>query len=657
MPSRPLFPPPTSPHVVTTSGYHLLLTLTIIVSTVVILTVFLLYLYYTFKTHCGLKTIPFSTSPSILTNVSTKFPPLRRFSHQHLRRATNNFHPSTSLGRGASATVFLATTNKKPIAIKLLHDCEGQNFNSEETFLNELRLFSSVIAPSPFVVTLIGYSVGNSNVKMEKKKKKKKEMVLVYEYLKNGSLQEVLFRSAPQSESESPVVLEWERRFGIICDVARGLKFLHLDCDPPVIHGDIKPSNVLLDVDFNAKISDFGLSRVKNNDELVNVVCSTSPTVQPPVKFTMGFRGSSPSSLKKNACLKEKEMMVTFSCEDDLFSIDHSKELSGNITAPVYSPASGELLPASDEWWWRQNGSGELSSRDYVSEWIGSQICSISDPDWQEDTADKISPVKCKNATTQKREHRELPVSSVDDIIVGDTKHKKMEDWWKEEYFEDIKKRKKNIQKTKHKYVKIFRFKKRTQDAVDGEEKPSRWLLKKRRKKKKKMEVRDSSTGGSDIFSKELGSATSMRGTICYMAPELGSAVNHLMEKTDIYSLGVLILVIVSGRRPLHVLSSPMKLERANLISWCKQLAQSGDVLSLVDERLGGEFNKKEATLCINLALMCLHRLPELRPEIGEILGILNGEVDLPVVPLEFSPSPPSKRSRRKPKSLQIGSI
>uniref|UniRef100_A0A2P2NP06 Protein kinase domain-containing protein n=1 Tax=Rhizophora mucronata TaxID=61149 RepID=A0A2P2NP06_RHIMU len=144
-----------------------------------------------------------------------------------------------------------------------------------------------------------------------------------------------------------------------------------------------------------------------------------------------------------------------------------------------------------------------------------------------------------------------------------------------------------------------------------------------------------------------------MRGTLCYVAPEYGGC-GYLMEKADIYSLGVLILVIVSGRRPLHVLASPMSLEKANLISWCRHLAQAGNILELVDERLKDEYSKEQASLCINLALACLQKVPEWRPDIGDIVKILKGEMDLPPISFEFSPSPPSKflnRSKRKQKA------
>ncbi|URE42222.1 STYKc [Musa troglodytarum] len=180
--------------------------------------------------------------------------------------------------------------------------------------------------------------------------------------------------------------------------------------------------------------------------------------------------------------------------------------------------------------------------------------------------------------------------------------------------------------------------------VVHGDIKPSNVLL------GFDFQAKISDFGLSRVFSRELSSTTSMRGTVCYVAPECHGC-ERLMEKADIYSFGVLILVIVSGRRPLHVLSSPVKLEKANLVSWCRQLAQMGNLLELVDERLKSSYNKEQAGLCINLALLCLQRIPELRPDSGDVVKILEGEMELPVVPCEFSPSPNARhlsRSRRK---------
>lgn len=86
-------------------------------------------------------------------------------------------------------------------------------------------------------------------------------MALVYELMSNGSLQDCLLRR------KCPELMEWNKRYAIAVDVAKGLEYLHHCCNPPIIHGDIKPSNVLLDCDFNPKIGDFGLARLKSDTE------------------------------------------------------------------------------------------------------------------------------------------------------------------------------------------------------------------------------------------------------------------------------------------------------------------------------------------------------------------------------------------------------
>ncbi|XP_024543302.1 receptor-like serine/threonine-protein kinase At4g25390 [Selaginella moellendorffii] len=135
-----------------------------------------------------------------------------------------------------------------------------------------------------------------------------------------------------------------------------------------------------------------------------------------------------------------------------------------------------------------------------------------------------------------------------------------------------------------------------------------------------------------------VSSTTSMRGTVCYAAPEYGGA-GILSEKSDVYSFGVLVLVIVAGRRPLQVVSPSVEFERANLTSWARHLVHNGDVLELVDPSLRGEFSREQAALCIMVALQCIQRLPASRPSMAEVVRVVSGEAQLP--PLElFSPSP-----------------
>uniref|UniRef100_A0A2P2KCB1 Uncharacterized protein MANES_06G140400 n=1 Tax=Rhizophora mucronata TaxID=61149 RepID=A0A2P2KCB1_RHIMU len=133
-----------------------------------------------------------------------------------------------------------------------------------------------------------------------------------------------------------------------------------------------------------------------------------------------------------------------------------------------------------------------------------------------------------------------------------------------------------------------------------------------------------------------------MRGTVCYVAPECGGG-GHLSEKSDVYSFGVLLLVLVAGRRPLEVTNSPMsELQRANLMHWARNLACAGKLLDLVDQSI--QFlDQDQAQLCMTVALLCLQKAPARRPWMKEVVGMLTGELQAPQLPIEFSPSPPSR--------------
>ncbi|KAJ4967563.1 hypothetical protein NE237_019412 [Protea cynaroides] len=117
---------------------------------------------------------------------------------------------------------------------------DATSLQAEREFQNGLQVLGGL--RSPYVITLLGYCA------------EKKKRILVYEYMRNRSLQESLFAGGPRV-----LVLDWNQRFEIIVDIARALAFLHLECDPPIIHCDIKASYVLLSFHFRAKLSDFGL--------------------------------------------------------------------------------------------------------------------------------------------------------------------------------------------------------------------------------------------------------------------------------------------------------------------------------------------------------------------------------------------------------------
>ncbi|XVF74861.1 hypothetical protein PTKIN_Ptkin13bG0144800 [Pterospermum kingtungense] len=723
MPSRPL---PPSPNLPKPSFFNktrvIFLVLTISSSVVILFTIFY-FLYHLLNSLSNrARTIPFDSSAPLK---------LQRFCYKELRNATNDFNDANIIGKGGSGTVFRGIVRDgKLFAIKRL---DTFSLQTEREFQNELQILGGL--RSSFLVTLLGYCV------------EKNKRLLVYEYMPNKSLQESLF-------GDDHLRLDWQRRFGVILDVAKALEFLHFGCDPPVIHGDIKPSNVLLDADYRAKISDFGLSRIKvegefgvdlfsqdlgrsqelwKSQELSGNLGGTTTGEQTPatgtpvesnnteVDFALALQASSSSKNSKrcynvralslssfiyNANLasesdckagnngKGKEVTsvdtnggedwnTKFVPYDDEFgSIGHSKEL--NSSANLGADHEDESMKQwGKDWWWRQDGSGELCSKDYVMEWIGSQICP-SNPDWDNDKKTAPEKIELDNSTQMDKlevvnEPHQIQGLGVEAFDKGfdkkepkgrryrEKRHRKMQEWWKEEHLGEISKKKKKgskLKQLKTKWKKGFKvphfdlgrrfyfrrsnkFGEPNQGSGDAN---GEFSFRRGWRRKSNNNSIGSDMWSGDLFSRELSSTTSMRGTLCYVAPEYGGC-GYMMEKADIYSLGVLILVIVSGRRPLHVLASPMRLEKANLISWCRQLAQSGNILELVDERLKDEYNKEQASLCINLALSCLQKMPELRPDIGEIVRVLKGEMDLPPTPFEFSPSPPSKlysKSRKK---------
>ncbi|XP_039142457.1 LOW QUALITY PROTEIN: putative receptor-like protein kinase At1g80870 [Dioscorea cayenensis subsp. rotundata] len=609
MPSRPLSPSYPRAH----KAHALLLAGAVAGATLlVVVLVLLMLLYFYFSIYRRSPTLPLP-SPSPL--------PLRRFRHRDLRRATASFHHSRRLGRGSTATVLRAAL--LPAAAVKLFDPIAV---SETTFLNEFHTLAA-IPHSPFIVSLLGYCLS------------RRCRALVFEFMPNGSLQDALFHPSD--------ALTWDHRFRIILDVAQALAFLHLECDPPVIHGDIKPSNVLLGADFSAKISDFGLARFKTEGDLGVEMFSQElwksqelasleadfAFAPPPKKAATGVARANDKGKEPALAPVPPATAAVVPCNEESVNLEHS---------------NGEW---GKDWWWKQDGSGELSSKEYVHEWIGSQIC----VGWEdeENGEQKSSPLNSQGEAffnnCEAKHEKKLSNGGVD------KKTKKVREWWKEEYFAEISK--------KGKHDEGFGFGLRSMRwfrnaSCRGGGGAGSSCSSNGNGYVKNMEVsfrngwrrKRSRSAGSELFSgemfsRELSSTTSMRGTVCYIAPESGNS----MEKGDVYSFGVLILVILSGRRPLHVLSSPMKLEKANLVSWCRHLAQSGNVLDLVDERLKDLYDKEQASLCINLALLCLQRSPESRPDSGDIVRILKGEMDVPVVPFEFSPSPKlNSRSRRR---------
>ncbi|KAE8056311.1 hypothetical protein FH972_013094 [Carpinus fangiana] len=210
-------------------------------------------------TEKGLALAPFLNKFSSIKMVGKKGSvPL--IDYKLLEKATDNFQDSNILGVGGFGCVYKAKLDDNlHVAVKKLN-CESQD--AEREFENEVDLLSKIQHPN--IVSLLGCSVSGDS------------RVIVYELMQNGCLETQLHGPSHGS------ALTWHMRMKIALDAARGLEYLHEHCSPAVILRDLKSSNILLDSNFNAKLSDFGLALTdgtqnKNNIKLSGTLGYVAP--------------------------------------------------------------------------------------------------------------------------------------------------------------------------------------------------------------------------------------------------------------------------------------------------------------------------------------------------------------------------------------------
>ncbi|PWA97108.1 protein kinase-like domain, Concanavalin A-like lectin/glucanase domain protein [Artemisia annua] len=166
---------------------------------------------------------------------------MRLYTYKDLQIATQYFSPESKIGEGGFGSVYKGTLKDgSVVAIKVLSDESRQGVRE---FLTEITVISDIQQEN--LVKLHGYCVEEDH------------RILVYGFLKNGSLDQTLLGSGHCS-----IKFTWEIRRKICIGVAKGLAYLHEEIQPHIIHRDIKASNILLDEDFTPKISDFGLAKL-----------------------------------------------------------------------------------------------------------------------------------------------------------------------------------------------------------------------------------------------------------------------------------------------------------------------------------------------------------------------------------------------------------
>ncbi|KAG6627198.1 hypothetical protein CIPAW_15G109700 [Carya illinoinensis] len=204
---------------------------------------------------------PFASWKSSGNDSSGEAPQLkdaRRFSYVELRKCTNNFAERNEIGFGAYGKVYRGLlSNGLVVAIKRAQQGSTQGLLE---FKTEIELLSRVHHKN--LVGLVGFCFEQG------------EQILIYEFMPNGTIRDSL-------SGKSGIYLDWKRRLYIAVGSATGLAYLHEHANPPIIHRDVKSTNILLDENLTAKVADFGLSN------LVSDALTSNVSTQ--VKGTMGY--------------------------------------------------------------------------------------------------------------------------------------------------------------------------------------------------------------------------------------------------------------------------------------------------------------------------------------------------------------------------------
>ncbi|XP_028772700.1 probable LRR receptor-like serine/threonine-protein kinase At1g53430 isoform X2 [Neltuma alba] len=186
-----------------------------------------------------------------LLDLKTGYFPLRQ-----IKNATNDFDPANKIGEGGFGPVYKGVlSDGVAVAIKQLSSKSKQG-NRE--FVNEIGMISALQHPN--LVKLYGCCIEGN------------QLLLIYEYMENNCLARALFGC-----DEQRIHLDWPTRVKIFLGIARGLAYLHEESRLKIVHRDIKATNILLDKELNAKISDFGLAKLDEgeNTHIITRVAGT----------------------------------------------------------------------------------------------------------------------------------------------------------------------------------------------------------------------------------------------------------------------------------------------------------------------------------------------------------------------------------------------
>ncbi|XXG89825.1 hypothetical protein AAC387_Pa12g1734 [Persea americana] len=187
--------------------------------------------------------------------------------YEDIIEATENFNNRHCIGEGGYGKVYKADLPEdQVVAVKKLHPLEDGEQVDQRTFMNEIRVLVEIRHRN--IVKLYGFC---SHVRCS---------FLVYQYMERGSLAGIL------KNEERAMELDWIKRMKVVRGVAYALSYMHHDCNPPIVHRDLSCNNILLDTDFEAYVSDFGIARLlKLDSSNWSTLAGTYGYIAPGVEF------------------------------------------------------------------------------------------------------------------------------------------------------------------------------------------------------------------------------------------------------------------------------------------------------------------------------------------------------------------------------------
>ncbi|CAI9266723.1 unnamed protein product [Lactuca saligna] len=186
--------------------------------------------------------------------------------YDEILKVTQEFNEAYCIGKGRCGAVYRAKlTSNEIVAVKRIHS--SLDMVDRNSFLREVKALTEIRHRN--IVKLYGYCLHT------------KHSFLIYEYLEGGNLYEMLRKEATQT-------LGWTKRVNIIKGVANALSYMHHDCSPPIVHRDISSKNILLDLEGEACVSDFGTSKILNpNSSNESALAGTFGYLAPELAYTM----------------------------------------------------------------------------------------------------------------------------------------------------------------------------------------------------------------------------------------------------------------------------------------------------------------------------------------------------------------------------------